>query len=96
MNRNIKLTIEYDGTNFQGWQIQPKGQRTVQGEIEGALQKIFKKKIKLIGSGRTDSGVHALGQVGNFLPGGQRRNQAEMSGGDFSNDQKKLSVLDKF
>lgn len=67
MNRNIKLTIEYDGTNFQGWQIQPEGQRTVQGEIEGALQKIFKKKIKLIGSGRTDSGVHALGQVGNFV-----------------------------
>jgi len=64
--RNIKLTIEYDGTNFNGWQIQGQGHRTVQGDIETALQKIFKKKIRLIGSGRTDSGVHALGQVANF------------------------------
>ncbi|MBN1870519.1 MAG: tRNA pseudouridine(38-40) synthase TruA [Candidatus Omnitrophica bacterium] len=75
--RNIKLTIEYDGTNFNGWQTQQarnltnrqpsqKGQRTVQGEMEKALKKIFKKDLKLIGSGRTDSGVHALGQVANF------------------------------
>ena len=64
--RNIKLTIEYDGTNFEGWQIQKKDQRTVQGQIEEALYKILKKKIRLIGSGRTDSGVHALGQVANF------------------------------
>jgi tRNA pseudouridine38-40 synthase len=64
--RNIKLTIEYDGTCFKGWQIQKKNQRTVQGEIEKALKKIFKEEIRLIGSGRTDSGVHAVGQVANF------------------------------
>ena len=72
--RNIKLTLEYDGTEFNGWQAQAKGPRTVQGEIEKALKKIFppsagvadKSRIKLYGSGRTDAGVHALGQVTNF------------------------------
>ncbi|OGX40038.1 MAG: tRNA pseudouridine(38-40) synthase TruA [Omnitrophica WOR_2 bacterium RIFCSPHIGHO2_02_FULL_50_17] len=63
MSRNIKLTLEYDGTRFEGWQVQKKNQRTVQGEIEKALKKIFKEEIRLIGSGRTDSGVHALGQA---------------------------------
>jgi len=77
MARNIKLTIEYDGTNFCGWQIQTarKGSRqqsshqkhrTVQEEIEKALKKIFKHNLLLTGSGRTDSGVHALGQVAHF------------------------------
>ena len=65
MLRNIKLTIEYDGTNFNGWQFQP-GLRTIQGEIQNFLKKIFKEDITLIGSGRTDSGVHAKGQVANF------------------------------
>ena len=64
--RNIKITIEYDGTDFHGWQIQDKGKRTVQGEIEKALFRIFKRRTKVIGSGRTDSGVHAQGQVANF------------------------------
>ena len=64
--RNIKLTLEYDGTDFYGWQVQVKSQRTVQAEIEKALKKIFKKQVTLFGSGRTDSGVHALGQVANF------------------------------
>lgn len=63
--RNIKLTIEYSGTQFSGWQVQP-DKRTVQGEIEKALKIIFKKKIRINGSGRTDSGVHAAGQVANF------------------------------
>ena len=66
MLRNIKLTIEYDGTDFYGWQVQVKSQRTVQAEIEKALKIIFKKHVTLFGSGRTDSGVHALGQVANF------------------------------
>lgn len=65
MQRNIKLTIEYEGTNFIGWQIQKKG-RTIQGELQNALEKLLKEKINLIGAGRTDSGVHALGQVANF------------------------------
>jgi len=60
------MTIEYDGTNFYGWQIQKKG-RTVQGEIEAAFKKFTKnQKITLIGSGRTDSGVHSFGQVANI------------------------------
>ena len=60
------MTIEYDGTDFYGWQVQKKG-RTVQGVIEGALTKFIKnQKITLIGSGRTDSGVHAFGQVANI------------------------------
>src|SRR3989338_11342713 len=64
--RNIKITIEYDGTLFNGWQIQNSQNRTVQGEIEKALRKIFKKPIRVLGSGRTDSGAHAKGQVANF------------------------------
>ncbi len=62
---NYKLTIAYDGTNYRGWQYQP-DQRTVQGTIHRALQIITKKKPKLYGAGRTDAGVHAIGQVANF------------------------------
>lgn len=64
--RNIKLTIEYDGTNFSGWQVQ-KDKRTIEQEIEIALAKILKEEVKIIGSGRTDAGVHAMGQVANFI-----------------------------
>ena len=57
------MIVQYDGTDFFGWQVQTKG-RTVQGDIEAVLQKIhLHKKITLNGSGRTDSGVHAKGQV---------------------------------
>ena len=63
--RNIRLLIEYDGTNYQGWQVQPKGP-TIQGMIEEKLTLITGEVIHLIGSGRTDSGVHAFGQVANF------------------------------
>lgn len=60
--KNLRLLIEYDGTKFYGWQIQ-KSERTVQGEIETALKKIFRTDlITIIGSGRTDSGVHAKAQ----------------------------------
>lgn len=58
----IRLTIEYDGTDFLGWQIQPDS-RTVQGEIEDVLRQLCSRKVPIIGSGRTDRGVHALGQV---------------------------------
>lgn len=70
--RNILLTISYDGTDFCGWQRQDdavsggEAERTVQGEIEKALEKIHKEKTTLYGSGRTDSGVHAVGQAANF------------------------------
>ncbi|TYB33763.1 MAG: tRNA pseudouridine(38-40) synthase TruA [Flexistipes sinusarabici] len=62
---NVKCTVEYDGTFFAGWQIQ-KNSRTVQAEIEKALSKMYKTHIKITGSGRTDSGVHALSQVFNY------------------------------
>lgn len=64
--RNIKLTLEYDGTDFNGWQMQDRSKRTVQGEIEKALSQILKKKTTVTGSGRTDSGVHAKAQTANF------------------------------
>jgi tRNA pseudouridine38-40 synthase len=65
MQRNIKLEVEYDGTDFHGWQMQPK-LRTVQGEIQEKLESILRHEVNLIGAGRTDVGVHALGQVANF------------------------------
>ncbi len=63
---NIKLTIEYDGAAYAGWQIQA-DTRTVQGEITEAVRKITGCEVNLIGAGRTDAGVHALGQVSNFV-----------------------------
>lgn len=63
--RNIKIIIEYDGTNYLGWQKQPQGP-TVQDEIEKALKNMTCENISLSGSGRTDSGVHAFAQVANF------------------------------
>ena len=57
------MTIQYDGSDFHGWQVQARG-RTVQGDIENALSVIYPdEKISLIGAGRTDAGVHALGQT---------------------------------
>lgn len=68
--KNILLKISYDGTDFCGWQCQKndgkESQRTVQGEVEKVLEKIHKQKTILYGSGRTDSGVHALSQAANF------------------------------
>jgi len=65
MNRVVKMVIEYDGRNFFGWQRQTKS-RSVQGEIEKVLSKIFKKPIEIDGAGRTDAGVHAYGQTATF------------------------------
>ena len=63
--RNIKLTIEYDGREFNGWQKQP-NKLNIQGSIERAIEEITGEKVDLNASGRTDAGVHALGQVANF------------------------------
>lgn len=63
--RNIKLTIEYDGKCYNGWQKQP-NKLNIQGEIERAIEEVTGEKVDLIASGRTDAGVHALAQVANF------------------------------
>jgi len=63
--RTIKLVIAYDGTDFHGWQVQP-GMRTVQGEIESVLSLMTTVETRLFGAGRTDAGVHALGQAAHF------------------------------
>lgn len=63
--RNIKITIEYDGKGFNGWQKQP-NKLNIQGEIEKAIEEITGEQVELNASGRTDAGVHSLGQVANF------------------------------
>lgn len=63
--RNIKLTIAYEGTNYVGWQVQPNGP-SVQTEVEKAINRLTHEEIRVTVAGRTDSGVHALGQVANF------------------------------
>ncbi|SHH43337.1 tRNA pseudouridine(38-40) synthase TruA [Tepidibacter thalassicus] len=64
--RNIKLTIQYDGSRYSGWQRLGHTDMTIQSKIENVLSKMTSEKIEIIGSGRTDVGVHALGQVANF------------------------------
>ena len=63
--RNLKIVVEYDGTNYFGWQLQ-KDQPTIQGELQRAVEEIVGRKTLVVGAGRTDAGVHAEGQVGNF------------------------------
>ena len=63
--RNIKLTIEYDGKDFNGWQKQPT-KLNIQGTIEQAIKIVTGEEVDLMASGRTDAGVHAFGQVANF------------------------------
>lgn len=62
---NYKLIIQYDGTNYVGWQVQKNGQ-AIQQIISDSIEILLKEKVNLIGSGRTDAGVHALGQTANF------------------------------
>lgn len=66
--RRIKVTLEYDGTEYAGWQVQPNGD-TIQGRVEEALENLFQEKVRIHGSGRTDAGVHARGQVAHFDTG---------------------------
>jgi tRNA pseudouridine38-40 synthase len=81
--RNFKLTIAYDGTDFHGWQFQA-NKPTIQGEIVAVLRRLTQENILLLGAGRTDAGVHALGQVANF------RTQSPLSAAEF---QRALNAL---
>ena len=62
---NYKLTIQYDGTRYRGWQVQGNTDLTIQGKLEGVLSRLTGQLVEVHGSGRTDAGVHALGQVAN-------------------------------
>lgn len=64
--RNIKLWIQYDGTRYSGWQSQEHTGQTIQGKLTAVLERMTGETVELQGSGRTDAGVHALGQVANF------------------------------
>ena len=64
--RNLRLDICYDGTRYRGWQRLPSREDTIQGKLETALSRILEENIEISGSGRTDAGVHALGQVASF------------------------------
>ena len=64
--RNIKLTIEYDGKRYLGWQRLGDSDKTIQGKIESTLQQMTGETLEIVGSGRTDGGTHARGQVANF------------------------------
>ncbi|HEX8184247.1 MAG TPA: tRNA pseudouridine(38-40) synthase TruA [Blastocatellia bacterium] len=64
--QNYKITIQYDGTHYHGWQVQPNG-RTIQGELTRALSLLDHRHVTVHGAGRTDAGVHAEGQVANFF-----------------------------
>ena len=91
---NFKLTISYDGSDFSGWQIQP-NERTIQDEIQTAIQNIFQNKdIKLYGSGRTDSGVHAIEQTANFLVKDSNINEKQIVRAINSKISKDIYIID--
>ena len=67
MRQNYKIIVEYDGSNYSGWQIQKNTKQTIQQKLEDALTKINKGRVQVTGAGRTDAGVHAAGQAANFF-----------------------------
>lgn len=74
-----RIDLEYDGTDFAGWQVQP-GQRTIQGTVQDALAVILQHPVKLAGAGRTDAGVHALQQVASFVTDARREPRSIVGG----------------
>ncbi len=77
--RNIKITLQYEGTRYQGWQRQDSTDNTLQGKLEALLGKMCGTRIEVQGAGRTDAGVHALAQIANFkLPDSEERKPEEI------------------
>ena len=66
MKKNIRMTLEYDGSRYDGWQKQGNTDNTIQGKLEAVLFKWTGQEVEVYGSGRTDAGVHARGQTANF------------------------------
>ena len=66
MNKNICVVLQYDGSRYNGWQKQGNTEETIQGKLEAMLSKLFQQEIEVQGSGRTDAGVHAIGQTASF------------------------------
>ena len=64
--KHFRITLQYDGSRYDGWQKQGNTDNTIQGRIEAMLTKLFEQDVEIQGSGRTDAGVHALGQVASF------------------------------
>ena len=83
---NYRITIQYDGTRYKGWQRQKSTDQTIQGKIEALLEKQFGRKIEIDGSGRTDAGVHANAQVANF-----RLHEEEVNG--FAREPRRMQAL---
>ena len=71
---NYKITVQYEGTRYKGWQKQPRIDNTIQGKLETLLSRLLDTDIEVFGAGRTDAGVHALGQVANFWVSEERLN----------------------
>ena len=71
---NYKMTVQYEGTRYKGWQKQPRIDNTIQGKLETLLSRLLDTDIEVFGAGRTDAGVHALGQVANFWVSEERLN----------------------
>ena len=65
-NQNYKIIVAYDGTRYKGWQVQKSTDDTIQGKLQHVLSTLAGKPVEVIGSGRTDAGVHAVGQVASF------------------------------
>ena len=91
---NYLIKIEYEGTNFVGWQSQKNG-TSIQDSIEKALKKVLKKKVRVTGSGRTDKGVHALSQYANFQSDTKiKEKKTFLNSVNFFLNKKYISILD--
>ena len=78
--RNIAVCLEYDGSRYRGWQKQGNTEMTIQGKLEAVLSRMAGEPVEVHGSGRTDEGVHARGQVANFWLPGRIQEKAEEIG----------------